>query len=365
VHRQLLEETLTPSYDHVRDWVRRLPGPAAVAYEAGPTGFGLYRALTAAGIRCEVVAPSKLMRPAGNRVKTDKRDAIHLARLLHLDEFTPVSVPTVGAEAARDLMRARYRASKMLLRHGIIYSGGAKWTGLHLDWIRRQRLPQAPSQLALEEYYDTLLVTTARRDRLDAAIEAMAADSEFTAIVRRLGCLRGVAALTGFALAVEIGDWHRFTAKTIGSFVAAGAQRGIFRCHQVTGIDHQDRQQARPPAPHRGRLASPQALPTRNRDQTPMGPGPSRCPRPRRCGQPPAAPTVAGLRCPAEEAGHRQHRDRPRARLLVLVLGHHGGLTPSSCPPSGQRHEDQGQAWSDPRARYEQRPHTNGRHARS
>jgi len=148
---QLLEETLTPSHDHVRDWVRRLPGPVAVAYEAGPTGFGLYRALTAAGIRCEVVAPSKLLRPAGDRVTTDARDAIHLARLLHLDEYTPVSVPTVGAEAARDLvrareqcrgdlMRARHRISKMLLRHGLIYSGGTRWTGLHLDWLRRQHV---------------------------------------------------------------------------------------------------------------------------------------------------------------------------------------------------------------------------------
>jgi transposase len=227
---QLIEETLSPSSDHVRDWVRRLPGPVAVAYEAGPTGFGLYRALTAAGIRCEVVAPSKLLRPAGDRVKTDARDAVHLARLLHLDEYTPVRVPTVGAEAARDLvrareqcrgdlMRARHRVSKMLLRHGLLYSGGTKWTGLHLDWIRRQRLDRAPSQLALEEYYDTLLTTKARRDRLDAAIEAMAADTEFTPITRRLGCLRGVAVLTGFALAVEIGDWHRFTGKTIGSFV--------------------------------------------------------------------------------------------------------------------------------------------------
>jgi transposase len=227
---QLLEETLTPSAEHVRDWVRGLPGPAAVAYEAGPTGFGLYRALTAAGIRCEVVAPSKLLRPAGDRVKTDARDAIHLARLLHLDEYTPVCVPTVGAEAARDLvrareqcrgdlMRARHRVSKMLLRYGLIYSGGSAWTGLHLDWIRRQRLDQPPSQLALEEYYETLIATKARRDRLDTAIETMAADSEFTALVRRLGCLRGVAALTGFALAVEIGDWHRFTATTIGSFV--------------------------------------------------------------------------------------------------------------------------------------------------
>jgi hypothetical protein len=107
----------------------------------------------------------------------------------------------------------------MLLRHGLVYYDGTRWTGLHMTWIRRQHLPKPPSQLALEEYYDTLVATKARRDRLDAAIEAMAADSEFTLIVRRLGCLRGINTLTGFALAVEIGAWDRFTGKTIGSFV--------------------------------------------------------------------------------------------------------------------------------------------------
>jgi transposase len=76
-----------------------------VAYEAGPTGFGLYRQLIAAGIRCEVVAPSKLQRPAGDRVKTDAKDAIHLARLLRIDEITPVAIPAVDQEAARDLVR--------------------------------------------------------------------------------------------------------------------------------------------------------------------------------------------------------------------------------------------------------------------
>ncbi|MFV0406610.1 MAG: transposase, partial [Propioniciclava sp.] len=103
--------------------------------------------------------------------------------------------------------------------HGLVYCGGTTWTLRHLDWIRRQRLDQPPSQLALDEYYDTVLTNKARRDRLDAAIEAMAADSEFTPITRRLGCLRGIGTLTGFALAVEIGDWHRFTGNSIGSFV--------------------------------------------------------------------------------------------------------------------------------------------------
>jgi transposase len=230
---ELFQTRLTPAYEHVRAWLRDLPGPVAVAYEAGPTGFGLYRSLTAAGIRCEVVAPSKLQKPAGDRVKTDARDAVHLARLLRLDEITAVAIPTVDQEAARDLvraredcrgdlMRARHRLSKLLLRYGLVYYGGDAWTGKHDAWLRTQALPLLTSRstrLTFDAAYETVLATKARRDRLDAAIEAMATDSEFTPLVRRLGCLRGISTLTGFALAVEIGDWRRFTGNTIGSFV--------------------------------------------------------------------------------------------------------------------------------------------------
>jgi transposase len=230
---ELFQAKLTPSYDHIRSWVEGLPGPVAVAYEAGPTGFGLYRSLTGAGIRCEVVAPSKLHKPTGDRVKTDAKDAVHLARLLRLDEITPVAIPTIDQEAARDLvraredcrgdlMRARHRLSKLLLRHGIVYYGGNAWTGKHDGWLRHEAQPQlrGPATRATFDFdYEVVLATKARRDRLDTAIEELAADSEFTALVRRLGCLRGVSTLTGFALAVEIGDWHRFTGNTIGSFV--------------------------------------------------------------------------------------------------------------------------------------------------
>jgi transposase len=116
-------------------------------------------------------------------------------------------------------MRARHRLSKLLLRQGIIYSDGQAWTGAHEAWLRRQHLEAAATRLAFESDYDAVLAVKARRDRLDAAITAMAADSEFTPVVRRLGCLRGVSTLTAFALAVEIGDWRRFTGNTIGSFV--------------------------------------------------------------------------------------------------------------------------------------------------
>ncbi|HEY3605039.1 MAG TPA: IS110 family transposase [Sporichthyaceae bacterium] len=227
---EIVRARLTPSHEHIRSWLSDLAGPVAVAYEAGPTGFGLHRALTAAGIRCEVVAPSKLQRPSGERVKTDARDAVHLARLLRLDEFVAVSVPTVDQESARDmvraredargdLMRARHRLSKLLLRQGIVYSGGAAWTAAHDVWLRGQRFGAPALQTTFESDYDAVLTVKARRDRLDRAISVMAADSEFTPLVRRLGCLRGVGDLTGLALAVEIGDWHRFTGNTIGCFV--------------------------------------------------------------------------------------------------------------------------------------------------
>lgn len=184
----------------------------------------LYRALSEAGIRCEVVAPSKLQRPAGDRVKTDAKDAVHLARLLRMDEITPVAVPTVEQEAARDLVRAREdtRGDLMRSRHGIVYNEGKAWTAKHHSWLHSHAAGQLPNRsvrLAFDADYDAVLATESRRDRLDAAIAEMAADSEFTGVVNRLGCLRGIGTLTGFGLAVEIGDWHRFTGATIGAFV--------------------------------------------------------------------------------------------------------------------------------------------------
>ena len=239
----MVSQRLVPSAPAVLDWLVRLPGPVAVAYEAGPTGFELARQLSAAGVRCVVAAPSKLARPAGDRVKTDARDAAHLARLLRMDQIVEVRVPSVEQEAARDLVRARedvrgdlmrcrHRLSKLLLRHGIVYSGGQAWTGAHERWLREQRFDQRAVQLAFDAEFETVLLTMQRRDRLDAAITEMAEHSQYTPIVRRLGCLRGISTLTGFGLAVEIGDWHRFTGATIGAYLglvpseaSSGSQR--------------------------------------------------------------------------------------------------------------------------------------------
>lgn len=227
---QVLERRLTPDHGEIIAWIRSLPPPVMVAYEAGPTGFGLARALTAAGIEVVVAAPSKLQRPAGDRVKTDARDARHLARLVHLGEVVGVQVPSPEREAARDLVRARedcrgdlmaarLRLSHMLLRHGIVYYGGNAWTGKHELWLRAQRFTTPGLQDAYDSAFDAMLANADRRDRLDAAITQMAADSEFTPVVTRLGCIRGISTLSAFGLAVEIGDWHRLTGRSIGAYL--------------------------------------------------------------------------------------------------------------------------------------------------
>jgi len=226
---ELFSTTLVPRNDLVVDWVRALPGPVAVTYEAGPTGFGLARAFAEARIRCEVLAPSKMERPPGDRFKTDRRDARRMARLLHIGEIAGVALPSREQEDARDLvrareaarsdlMRARHRLSKLLLRHGIVYYGGEAWTGVHERWLRAQHFDTPGTAAAFDEAFDAVLAVTARRDRLDKAIADMAAAPSWQPIVSRLCVIRGIATLTGLGLATEIGDWDRFTGSSIGAF---------------------------------------------------------------------------------------------------------------------------------------------------
>jgi transposase len=237
---EVFQRRLCPDHREVLEWINGLPAPVAVTYEAGPTGFGLARALTTAGIDCVVAAPSKLQRPSGDRVKTDARDAAHLARLLHLGQIVEVTVPSVAQEAARDLVRARedcrgdlmttrHRVSKLLLRQGIVYSGGQAWTGKHEMWLRGQHFDDRALALTYDTALDAMVSCVHRRDRLDDAIGAMAADSEFTPVVRRLSCLRGISTLTAFALATEIGDWHRLTGRSIGAYL------GLVPCEYSSG----------------------------------------------------------------------------------------------------------------------------------
>jgi transposase len=227
---EVFERRMTPAYSEIKQWIESLVAPVSVVYEAGPTGFGLARSLLSSGVDCAVAAPSRLIRASGDRVKTDLRDAQQLARLLHLGEIVGVVIPSVEQEAARDLVRARedcrcdlmssrHRLSKLLLRQGLVYSGGEAWTVKHEHWLRQQHFETPGLQMAYDAAFDAMLATVDRRNRLDAAIAHMAADSPFTAVADRLQCVRGISTLTAFALAVEIGDWQRFTGRSIGAYL--------------------------------------------------------------------------------------------------------------------------------------------------
>ncbi len=217
-----------PGNDGTVAWLKTLPTPVQVVYEAGPTGYGLARACAGAGINCVVAAPSRI-RPAADRVKTDRRDAERLARLLRLGEITPVRVPAPEEEAARDLvraredargdlMRARHRLSKLLLRHGMVYDATA-WTRTHDAWLRRQRFQSGPLAVVFDECYGRMLDAKTRRDALDRAITELAGAPPYVDVVERLVCLRGVSTLTAFALTVELGDWNRFRPTSLGAFL--------------------------------------------------------------------------------------------------------------------------------------------------
>ncbi len=122
-------------------------------------------------------------------------------------------------DARADLMRARHRLSKLLLRHGEVYESGRAWTHAHDAWLRRQRLGEPGARAAFDDYYGAVLAGVCRRERLDAQITELAATARFAPVVGRLSCLRGVGTLTAFALAVEIGDFHRLSGRTIGAYL--------------------------------------------------------------------------------------------------------------------------------------------------
>lgn len=190
-------------------------------YEAGPCGYGIQRQVSATGHECVVVAPSLIPRRAGDRVKTDRRDAASLAKLHRAGELTAVWVPDAGHEAMRDLVRARLDAvhalrrarqqlSGFLLRHGCHY-GRPAWTRLHRRWLAGLKFEQAVHHIVLEDYIAAVEAAEARRDQLTAQIEAMLPDWTLAPVVAALQTMRGMALVNAATLIAELGDLSRFT----------------------------------------------------------------------------------------------------------------------------------------------------------
>lgn len=210
----------------VLPWLLELPGPVRAVYEAGPTGYGLARRARAAGIDMQVCAPGMIARAPTDRVKTDKRDALKLARLHAAGQLVLVHVPALEHEQLRDLsrcredvrgdlMRARHRIGKFLLRREIYFTGrGRSWTREHCTWLAGLRFDDRASELTFADYLHAHDVLLARRDTLDRAIDEIAVCSPWAHVIGRLRCLHGIDTLSAFAICAEVCDFERFLKPT-------------------------------------------------------------------------------------------------------------------------------------------------------
>jgi transposase len=213
--------------ESIRKLVKKL-GPVTqlrACYEAGPTGYVVYWQLTALGVKCEVVAPTLVPVKAGDRVKTDRRDALKLARSYRAGDLTPVWVPDAAHEALRDLvrareaakkdqLRARHRLGKFLLRHGRRPPTAMKaWTQAHLAWVKSAvRFDQAAQEATLLDYIHEVDHVAARIGRLETAIDTaiQTAPARMRAVIDALQALRGIALVTAVTIVAEVGELSRF-----------------------------------------------------------------------------------------------------------------------------------------------------------
>jgi transposase len=204
--------------------VRKLHSKAkhlVFVYEAGPCGYWLYRYLTKKNLICWVVAPSLIPKKAGDRVKTDRRDAVQLARLMRSGDLTPVYVPTVEDEAIRALTRARedalrdlktakFRLKAFLLRHDIRYTGRATWNPAHLRWLSEVVCATPAQPIVFQEYVRAVNEHTERLQRLEQARQEQVTSWRFSPVVEALQALRGVQCTVAVTTVAELGDLTRF-----------------------------------------------------------------------------------------------------------------------------------------------------------
>ncbi|MGI9146019.1 MAG: IS110 family transposase [Chloroflexota bacterium] len=217
----------------IRKLMSRLGGADVqlrVAYEAGPTGYALHRQLTALGIECMVVAPSLIPKAPGDKVKTDRRDALKLARLLRSGDLTAVWVPDQAHEALRSLvrsradakadeLRAKHRLSKFLLRQGCSAPVGVRnWSVRHVQWLRQLQFDHVADQIVFADYLAEVTAAGERIKRLDAALRQCAETSSQVALIRALQGFRGIGFLSAVTIVAETGDLRRF--RTAPQFMA-------------------------------------------------------------------------------------------------------------------------------------------------
>lgn len=212
------------SDDSMRRTIKRIAAKydrVYCCYEAGPTGYGLHRLITALGFDCIVVAPSLIPKKAGDRVKNNRRDAVGLARLLRAGELTAVWVPDEAHEAMRDLVRARMAAvetlrvhrqqvSALMLRHGRQFPRKTTWGKTYLRWLQEQKFDHPAHQIVLQESVEAVRLGKERLERIEENIEAFLPTWSLAPLVHALQALRGVDLIVAVTFATEVGDLERF-----------------------------------------------------------------------------------------------------------------------------------------------------------
>jgi transposase len=317
---EVFKAQLPGSCEAAIGWLQTLPASEVRAvYEAGPTGFGLARAARAAGIEMMVCSPGAIPRQPGDRIKTDTRDALKLARLHAAGQLRPVTVPSLQLEALRDLVRCRedlrgdlmacrHRISKLLLRRGLLWEGpGSPWSTRHLAWLGTIRFADPMVELVFAEQLASHEVLLARRERLERAIAAQAVDGPWAPLVGRLRCLRGIDTLTAVGLVGEIGDFHAFAhPRRLASFV------GLVPSENSTGTRRRQGAITKAGSSHARRLLIEAAWHYRRSPRISLEL------RRRQAGQPPAA-IHAAWRCQLRLHGRWQALDARRAKKRTTV----------------------------------------------
>ncbi len=311
--------TVAHTPEDVKKLVRRLGRPKDLyfVYEAGPCGYGLYRELLALGANCMVAAPSKTPRRSGDRIKTDRRDALKLARLHRAGELHPVWVPDEETEAMRDLTRARedakyvqtkarQRLQSFLLRHARRYPGKSHWTKMHLKWLAEQKFAQPSQQICLDEYVEAIRQASARVQRLEAQVRELVSEWSLGPVVSAMTAHRGVSLVVASTVCAELGDLTRFDPRH-------GAE-------PPGRSDHEDRQRSCPTCVGRSRLGVPSScapngpLAKKTRGSTRAGPG-DLVERPGASVRP-APPDDRARQAPQQSHG------RDRSRTVGIPVGH-------------------------------------------
>jgi len=206
----------------VRQFESKYPGATLhFVYEAGPCGYWIYRLITSLGHCCYVVAPSLIPKKSGEKIKTDKRDALKLSKLLKSEDLTPIYVPEPEDEAVRDLSRARevamkdlkdakYQLKALLLRNNINYKGTANWSQKHLRWLTELVLPHPAQHIVLQEFLHTITERISRLERLDNELTHHVHQWRYYPVVKAIQAMRGVRLLVATGVVAELGDLSRF-----------------------------------------------------------------------------------------------------------------------------------------------------------